>query len=241
MHIGKTAGTSFFYLLRETLTNLAFYHASPEEFDKVTAEDLRKYDLITGHFSFVHTEKFRPDRYLAVFLRDPVERVISNYYFLHGWDGLIDDSNRIMVQKAKMLSLSEFLESDEQQIRMVSENHQAYFLTTDYRALRELPDDELLDQALHNLRTKFNFIGLTEYYEESVALFFDDIGLPPVQNSLRRTMNVTPDRISSIELGEDERNLIRQLNAVDIEIYEAANEIFMEQRERLNLNKSYRS
>jgi len=64
MHIGKTAGTSFYFLLCEMLHNLPHYHGSPEQFDKVSAKELKTNDLITGHFSFAHTSKFNSDRYL---------------------------------------------------------------------------------------------------------------------------------------------------------------------------------
>ncbi len=221
MHIGKTAGTSFFHLLRDNLNDLRLYHASPEAFDKATSREIEKYDLVAGHFSFVHTAKFRHDRYLATFLRDPVERVLSNYYFLRHWDGLIDDSNRIMVERAKALTLKQFLESTEPQVQSVTVNHQAYFLASDFRAPREIPDDRLLEQALANLQ-RVNFVGLTEDYGNCVAMFFADIGRPKPDKL--HVMNVTPERIRSLDLGPEERELICRLNRVDMEIYRVVKE-----------------
>lgn len=225
MHIGKTAGTSFFYLLREHFTKSHAFHGSPEQFDRITNNELIKYDLITGHFSFVHTKKFNSDRYLITFLRDPVERVLSSYCFLREWDGLIDDSNHAMVDAAKQLSLLEFLKCDNQQVMSVTNNHQSWALTTDWRAYRDTSDEKLLNNAVRNVSTKVNFIGLTEYYENSVALFFDDIGLP--KPSIQHFKNVTQKKINSDELNNLERKYIYQLNIVDIEIYNIAREIYM--------------
>lgn len=174
MHIGKTAGTSFFHLLCETLGDLAHYHASPEEFDRVTQKELDSYRLITGHFSFVHTSKFRSDRYLMTFLRDPLDRVLSNYYFLRNWDGLINDSNREMVRYAKNLSLMEFLRCDDSQVQSVTRNHQAYFIASDFRSLRKLSDYDLKRKAADNLEL-IDFIGITEEYERSVKMFFYEL------------------------------------------------------------------
>lgn len=225
MHIGKTAGTSFFYLLREHFTKLHAFHGSPEQFDRITHNELTKYDLITGHFSFVHTTKFNSDRYLITFLRDPVERVLSSYCFLREWEGLIDDSNHAMVDAAKRLSLLEFLKCDNQQVMSVTNNHQSWALTTDWRAYRDTSDEKLLNNALRNVNTKINFIGLTEYYENSVSLFFNDIGLP--KPPIHHLKNVTQKKINSDELNKLERKYICQLNAVDIEVYKIASEIYM--------------
>lgn len=216
MHIGKTAGTSFFHLLCEELNDLAHFHASPEAFDKLIQKDLDNYKLITGHFSFNHTSRFRSDRYLITFLRDPVDRVLSNYYFLRNWDGVINDSNCEMVRYAKQLSLMEFLKCDNPQVESVTRNHQAYSIASDFRDLRKLSDRELRRKAIGNLEL-IDFIGITEEFEKSVEMLFSELGRS-LSTSLERK-NVTLNRLGVSGLKQEEMDLIMELNQIDMEVY----------------------
>jgi len=233
MHIGKTAGTSLQHLLRETLEATPVYTGSPEDFDTIEAGKLDHYGLILGHFCYRHTAKFRKERYLVTFLRDPVNRVLSNYYFLRGWKGEIYKGNKEMLEAAQRLSLENFLKCDLPQVRSVTTNHQTLFLAADFRTPGDPNDVHLRENAIYNLR-QFDFVGITEAYEESAALLFADLGLP--LPSKLEVLNVTEDRISANQIPPETRRMIEKLNVLDCAIYAEARKIFEQQKMHPNNN-----
>ena len=80
-HIPKTSGTS---LLKELIEpNLSsdriFYNGNIK---KIVPGLYRNYQLITGHFSYgMHFFSPKKVKYIT-FLREPIERAISFYYFV---------------------------------------------------------------------------------------------------------------------------------------------------------------
>ena len=219
MHMGKTAGTSFHNLLVDAFKERKSFNGSPEQYDAQSPAQLAMFGILLGHFSFHHSFKFRPDRYLITFLRDPVERVLSNYFFLKSWKGEINSTNEKMVKAARKLSLCGFLECQEPQVEMVTKNHQAYFLGADWRSPRIQDDSQVLDRAMNNLKD-INFIGFTENYEECVNALMQELGLPTVNKF--KSENVTPSKMSKDQIRKEDIELIKKLNYMDIEIYNQA-------------------
>ncbi|MGQ0502019.1 MAG: glycosyltransferase family 2 protein [Panacagrimonas sp.] len=92
VHIPKTAGMSLYYALLNwagTERSLRFSHGSDQEreaFRQLSAEQVRSYRLITGHFSAVlFGEKCGAEwNYISV-VRDPVERFVSMYRYVTAW------------------------------------------------------------------------------------------------------------------------------------------------------------
>jgi sulfotransferase famil protein len=124
MHIGKTAGTSVQQALFEAMQGTAIFHDSLPNFDSVSAVELAINDLVAGHFMLQHVAKLRPDRFLMAFLRDPVERVISNYHFLRSGSP-VSHFSKGAIDAAGVLTLREFLLCNDPAVRMITENFQA--------------------------------------------------------------------------------------------------------------------
>jgi hypothetical protein len=198
LHIGKTAGTSVQHALFETMQGTAILHESLQSFDTVTAAEVAINDLVIGHFGYQHVAKLRGDRYLMTFLRDPVERVISNYHFLRSGSPVSGYSQRA-IGAAKALTLSEFLRCDEPGVRMVTENFQAKALAFDIRPEHQHTIVDLHRQAAHNLAT-FDFVGIVEYFSESILALSDAIGR---EVPLKR-MNATSERSSAATVSSDD-------------------------------------
>lgn len=237
MHIGKTAGTSFHHLIREAMPEALIFNGGPEQYDAMTPVDLEAFDLLLGHFSFHHSRKFRPDKYLLTFLRDPVERVLSNYHFLRSWTGYVDTTNEEMIRASRELTLAGFLKSPLPQVRAVVENHQTYFFGADWRANRTEEPEALFQRAVANLHT-LQFVGLTERYAESTAMLFEDLGFSDTPTLIR--LNVTPERPPAEELSPADRALIEDMNSLDIKLYDVARLLFEEQAVRLETSRRHR-
>jgi hypothetical protein len=194
----------------------AILHESLQNFDRVTAAEVAINDLVIGHFGYQHVAKMRSDRFLMTFVRDPVERVISNYHFLRSGSPISGYSRRA-ISAAKVLTLSEFLRCDEPGVRMITENFQAKALAFDVRPEHRRAIGDLHREAARNLST-FDFVGVVEYFAESMFALSDLLGRElPIKN-----LNATEGRSSASAVAQADLDLIRRLNAVDIGLYTAA-------------------
>jgi hypothetical protein len=215
MHIGKTAGTSVQHALFKVMRRSEIFHESLPNFDAASAAELASSDLVIGHFMYQHVRKFRSDRFLLTFLRDPVERVISNYHFLRSGSPVSRYSARA-IEIAKVLTLREFLVCDDPGVRMVTENFQAKALAYDIRPEYQIAISDLRRDAERNLST-FDFIGIVEHFRESMAALSQMLGTNLAINKLNTNVARSAAAASSAEI-----ELIRRLNEVDIVLYAGA-------------------
>jgi Galactose-3-O-sulfotransferase len=229
LHIGKTAGTSIQYALFEVLRHAAIFHDSLPGFDNVAGEELILNDLVIGHFTYQHVRKMRPAKLLMTFLRDPIDRVVSNYHFLRT-DSPLSGYSRVALQAAQCLSFKEFLLCDDPNVRMVTENFQTKALAYDFRPdhLDSTMTSALLESAERNLRT-FDFVGISEYFDESTDVLSGMLGVELPAKKL----NVNPDRPVAAPPAE-ELEIARSLNRLDTQLYDDARSRF----ERLYLGRS---
>ncbi len=219
IHIPKTAGSSFRYMLYNEFKQDVIYpnvkdiqenngrYPSHEMVLDMVDNKPRDFQFLMGHYPF-HTGKILPKRpkYL-VFLRNPVQRAISNLYHL----------KRHNEQFAKV-PLLEIIEQANWQINNIQVRFMAdkVFKPGQSYLKNTVRGDKALAKAKKNL-DKCDFVGLTEYFEESVEIFqkmFDwKIG-----RTLKK--NVAPKKHKKIS--EDLYNRILTLNQLDIELYEHA-------------------
>lgn len=223
LHIGKTAGSSVTKLLFKTFASLPTYHSDIVSFDRVSRKELKKYGFIIGHFSYCHTAKFLHDHYLFTFLRNPVERVLSNYYFLRSSE-TTNSSNHEMVTAAKSMSLIQFLHSNIPQVQSVMRNHQTYALGDDWRyRVSKAKEEYIFDRAMANLH-KLSFVGITERYNESIRYLFNDLGLK--HPAALEKVNITANKPRTEKHSSADIDYINEINALDWKIYQEAVKIF---------------
>lgn len=227
IHIPKTAGTSFrnmlFRLIRQeaAFPNLQDLGGNAGNYIDLghLQEGLkqcgRNIRFLTGHYPFAAGELLSGRCQYFVFLRDPIDRTISN--LLHFQRNQPD---------CQGLGLLEIFEKH----RWHLQNLQTRFLglsTMDelssfYR--RELNSEKMLDQALTNLE-KCTFVGITEDFTNSVKIAEQLLGTQ-LGHELKR--NVSPARSSN-----SEESLIAHLRAYleqDILLYQHALDIFEKQK-----------
>jgi hypothetical protein len=220
MHIGKTAGTTLYKLLLSTFADVPTFHHDVKSYDVVEPAELRKYGLLIGHFSFHHTAKFAPGKFLFTFLRDPVERVISTYSALKTRERTPDDGdNGIRISAAKSLSFSDFIRSELTPVKVVVRNMQTNVLGGDWRKLPDVAPDDLAGRALKNMQT-LSFVGITERYDEDVSRLFKKMGVKPPKRGSRQ--NVTPRRLKTSDIDPADIAYLKDANALDFHIYNTA-------------------
>jgi hypothetical protein len=233
IHIPKTAGTTFGNIIkRQYLPSARFPIYSSQAFDHfkdLSQAQKSKIRLLHGHIPFgYHKMLAQPSLYIT-FLREPVDRVISHYYYVrqhpeHELYDLVVNQN---------LSLKDYVcsgilpELDNGQCRMLAGLWGAGIKS-------EIPfgecPAEVLDIAKRNLRENIAGIGLKERFDESLVL----IGAAfRWRNLLYVSENVTANKPHTDALGADVVACMEDCNRLDIELYRYGRQLFEQQINQL--------
>ncbi|MBW8011346.1 MAG: sulfotransferase family protein [Chloroflexi bacterium] len=226
LHIPKTAGITLNRIIDRQFNKEEIFHIHGDELILQEAGDTLKdveieirnnLKLIRGHFQYgLHKHISQTASYFTL-LRDPIERVISQYYYVkRDRDHLLHDK----VENGKM-GLDEYIESgitpevNNGQTRLISgEDHlYAYGKCT----------PELLDLAKKNIQSHFSIVGLLERFEESLILLKLHYGWKKLYYVVR---NVSQNRLPRSEISKDTIALIKKYNQLDIELYHYAKRQF---------------
>jgi len=224
LHIPRTAGTTLNRLLERHFppeTVLSLY--SREELQRYAVIDvafLARLRLIQGHILLSDYDRFTfydaPVRAFT-FVREPVSRVISEYFFLRTWPA----NHLYALLNEQHITLSEYVTSKHKLLRYKGGN----FMTRVLSGIDpDVEPDAALERAKSNLRDRFLFFGLTEAFNASLLLLAEAMGLGDLlyerQNALRRPVSQRAD--------EDERALIAARNTLDTALYDFAKQLFAE-------------
>jgi hypothetical protein len=167
-------------------------------------------DVLSGHMAF-GAHRHLPGRYTYVtFLRDPVDRVISDYFYV-----LRTPSHVLYDPVAtERYTLADYVTSG---ITFFTNNLHARLLSGRGETVPVgACTDALVDEAIAHLEAHPSVVGLTERFDESIVLMKHRLGwrLP-----LYRVKNKTQGRPRKSEVSEADRALIRAHNAQDLALY----------------------
>ena len=218
LHLPKTAGTTLnrlieweYPLLEMYSIDPVFFYWSAAHLRKLSPDRLKRTRMFKGHMTFgLHEFLPRPATYITV-LRDPVDRVISAYYFMRSY--------KLHPLYWKLRSGNWTLEDFVR--RSQRDNVQSKIIAGS--AYEKPCTREIAEKAKHNLRQHFGVVGLSERFEESLALMKLRFGW---KLSSYSSFNVTRSRPKKHDLPESTLELIYQKNALDMELYECGKEIF---------------
>ncbi len=223
IHIPKTAGSSFVSILKRNfkpnelflatagrLSNKEYYLNSLNEYLRLDQKTKNKIKVIRGHFTHDNNKLFDRDCTYITFLRNPIERYISEYYFIKGnpRNALHDICNQI--------SLEEYILDDKYQF----DNLQTRFVAGD---LLSKADDSMLEIALQNLQANNFYFGITERFEESLKKMSKKFNWKIKNNPMIRFNN---PRKQINELSITTISNIKKKNNIDFELYVNAIKIF---------------
>lgn len=186
-----------------------------EEFLGWPLERKRRLKVLGGHLSFGLHRFYDRYTYLTMF-RDPVKRVVSLYslalsnpgYYLHN----LVMSNQMKLKDFVGSGLSPELNNG--QTRMLSGVEGVKFGEC---------TREMFELARHNLDNYYPVFGITERYDETVLLMQRKFGW---DTPYYRTRNFSRNDLAKQTLSPDTLAVIREHNALDIELYRYANERF---------------
>jgi len=183
VHVPKTAGTTLGRQLRaalalagqETLFRNIFIRA-PDRDDRpceqALAEELRRHlaalapdapAVLTGHFHLSEIlpviEPFGERVRLITFLRDPVERTLSDYFYC-----LTEEHNMQEQFLQRYPRIENYLATPD-------EVNKHWLYLRPHRTAS-------VEETIATLRERFHFVGVTERFEQDLGRLLDELGLP---------------------------------------------------------------
>lgn len=229
LHLPKTGGITLISIIRQNCDLSRYFnvHCRTHKYagmSNVSADFFKKsvdhflarrsqhppVKTLTGHQMFgLHRYLPQPCAYITL-LREPVDRLVSQYYFIReSADHWLHQ--RVVGEKMSLydFAISGIPELSNDMTRLVSGE--------------ETPD---LEKAKRHLKDRFVVCGITERFNESVALMATRLGW---QHTTYKKLNVTRRRISPSSISPLERGAILAANRMDVELYQFATELFTRQ------------
>lgn len=222
MHIAKTAGTAFREAIIENYkhSQVAYLYPHPPGFlicdlGVLPLEQRARFQLVIGHFLYgVHRFLPQESTYVTI-VRDPVERVISHYYYLLETEPeLVTDGDSIL-PLPEMMDRRRTVNLDNLMVRCFSGVEKT-----------EVPpgnvNQRIYDLALGHLRTKFKFVGYQDRADEAYT-------------TLQKQFNWDPKRsLEMVNLGGQSRTAVdpsvrkavEDFNHWDIQLYSEIRRLF---------------
>lgn len=229
LHIPKTAGTSLQQLINRQFDPALVYEMdnsdarkSMEVFKNIPDEEKVHYKVVLGHMWFgLHRHIPQPSSYITI-LRDPVERVISHYYFVKRRP----DHYLYETVMSGNLTLGQYVEN---KLSTELNNGQTRLLSGEmdeetYSFGKCTP--QMLETAKKNLKNHFSVVGIQEAFDDTLQL---------VRKRLKWKVsdimeNVTPNRPDREKISQDTIDTIKKYNQLDIDLYGFARELFTDMK-----------
>lgn len=219
LHTQKTAGTSLITLARRFYKEDMISHG---DYTRLSRQELSKIAFVSGHFGYEYARPLIASRYSFTFLRDPVERVLSFYYFCRS----ADPAEFPIYRLAHSLNLEDFLRAglNSTIVRTYIWNQQAWALacgpgSPGPRGLDDYSEQEILDEAIEHL-DEFSHVGFTETFQEDCSIIFNALKLPAVKE--KWAVNSTLNRPGHREISATSLKLAEELTRLDRQLYDVA-------------------
>ena len=259
VHIPKTGGISLGTFLEANFRREDCVRLNPPKLAQLTPADLQHYRcyhaMHQGRVLFEMTG--RSDLTCITMVRDPIERSVSQIYYLQRTVAHIPETftAAYLAQITPLLhaDLSECLDHEafvracDSQIRTlgIREDYVPYFkgsadAASGRSVLRPYDPPPLMDTRnkqllLENARrwlAEMAVVGITEYYTESVLLVCDALGIPAPANLPRQNVNPSRTDLTSRYRNQLTPAVVAQLADLtyhDQQLYDDATELFRQQ------------
>jgi hypothetical protein len=220
IHNPKTGGTSLNYYIFCKFFNKRRYKITAWEKEKA---DFIKYKhrnslkIIHGHFPFgIHNYIEAPYTYITI-LRNPIQRLISYYYYMLAWPSHFPENPIASSIQKNNYTIEEFIQKtksencDNGQTRLISGINPEFGKCT----------SEMLEIAKKNLKNEFSVVGITERYDETLAV----INFTLKWKSYHIERNVATNKKKDVKISQTAREALTKYNEFDLQLYDYANEL----------------
>lgn len=216
LHIQKTAGTSIIHLARQYYGSNLTSHG---DCWKGRPQDFQDVGFVSGHIGYQFAKPLMQNRFSFTFLRDPVERILSMYYFCRSRNPDEFDIYR----RANELDLPDFLEAADWDpcIRKNIWNNQVWQLAHGYahqdeRTITDFSEAEMIGLAKQHL-LKFSHVGLMESFDSDSNIVLTALGIPTSHQMPR--LNNLPGRPNTAAMSQSVLALLDGLTVLDRQLY----------------------
>ncbi|KAN0003105.1 hypothetical protein ACTFIZ_009275 [Dictyostelium cf. discoideum] len=216
IHLPKVGGTSMQYHFKKQFNQDSIQQWTfPNSKEIINVQNAKS--VILGHFGYglhyvLKEDSQKTYNYLTM-LRDPVDRVISHYFYHKSTT--FDQEHMV----ARNNTFDQWLEVSPRGTNEMTRQLSGIFETEEFT-----PTNETFNMALYHLRS-MKFVGITERFEETLALLKFYIGLDNSDVSNKKNVAQTKPSGVSPEIIEK----IKEKNWMDILLYEEALKMFERQ------------
>ncbi len=177
--------------------------------------------VISGHFSLSQGDRLPTDRVNLTVLRDPMDRFLSEYFFIKN-----DNSHRMLDARKHTLGLEAYIESLSTRESSVFSAQIEMLYPLGTSSQQRLGINEKLVSSINAL-DDFQFVGLQEELDDFACM------LDVTQNWIIRPLalkNVTSQRLTIDALSNSERNRLADLLEPEFDLYSHAKSRFLKHR-----------
>lgn len=223
LHLPKAGGTTLHLILERQYPSHLLYtfgghkpYLEVERFRALPEAQRAQYRLLKGHLWFgLHTALPQPSTYFTL-LRDPVERVISQYYYARSMP------EHYLYKRLNQDGMTLYEYAAQRVTPEIANQQTAKLAGQHARTWNNQPTRETLELAKENLQAHFRVVGFTEQFDTALVLLAREFGwktpLYLTENVTRKKPNTSNDTRA--------RELVMELNALDVELYAFAQGLF---------------
>lgn len=231
LHIPKTAGSTLHKIIERQYKPKSIFsingkraQESIAEFKSLSEAQRSEIRVLKGHMKFgLHEYLPQPSSYMTI-LRDPIDRVISHYYYV------LRKPNHYLHNQvtSKNMSLKDYVcsgmtkELDNSQTRLLS----SITANIPYGEC----SSEVLESARKNLQEHFAVVGVADNFDETLILLKQAFNW---KTPFYIKANVTKNRPLKADISKETLNAIEKYSELDIELFGYAKERLEKQIEQL--------
>lgn len=230
LHILKTGGSTLQAILQKQYSEWILTNENEKVLNNETIKELliehkiEKVNCLFGHFPYgVHNQFTKPYKYIT-FLREPVDRVISLYYYIK------NTKEHSMYHALQEVSLQEFIFREDYKHLVC--NHQTGFLSGEFSLITGYKNKPSLSLAIQNITKDFATVGIMEMYEESLYLMKQNFKWSEQVFNYSK-QNVNKSRPLREQIPQELISQIVELNKLDGELYSFAKKRLLEALKKL--------
>lgn len=214
LHIPKCGGSTITNIIRKEYTRevnrvdgynvFGSINENVEKARRVCNKNIDNILYIIGHYRYYDFEELVNSKsiFSTIILRNPVDRVISHFYYLK------QNEDLKLNDMVTGMSFKEYLEHDYHGLVDTYNNFMTGFLSKQYD----------IYEAIHNLR-QFNMVGILK----DMDLFHKNlVGILGWQNTELEIKNENESRPEKKKISPEIIGMIRKRNQLDLKLYEEA-------------------